>query len=222
MQNILGSAVLDCCEWWFWSSVKKSDFKSCCNGSIFSPPNCLWCTQNINIPFWRLFQDFLLSHRLNRWITLSAAVTHNYWIKESVFSKWSLFWQAAKSHLTRTVAGMMCVLHGSILNQSYVQKNRSRTKTGKDYMLEIQFAQALLLHMWLRSEYGQWLRGTPQFAFSSAAKQMCGCHCLRYAHSFTPPAGWPYYVSHHKSLTHNLSQSLRLNVKMRSTCCEKY
>lgn len=35
---------------------------------------------------------------------------------------------------------------------------------------------------------------------------------LRYAHSFTLPAGWPYYVSHHKSLTHNLWQSLRLNL----------
>lgn len=33
---------------------------------------------------------------------------------------------------------------------------------------------------------------------------------LRNRHSFSPPAGWPYYLWHHKSLTHNLSQSLRL------------
>lgn len=44
---------------------------------------------------------------------------------------------------------------------------------------------------------------------------------LRYAHSFTPPAGWPYYVSHHKSLTHNLSQSLRLDVEMNMAGWEK-
>lgn len=164
MKYILGSAVLDCCELWFLI-ISESDFKSCRGGSIFSPPNCERCTQNINIPFWRLFQDFLLSHRINRWISLSAAVTHNHRIKESVFSKWSLFWQATKSHLTRAVTGMICVRHGSTLNRSYAQRNHSRTKTVKDYVLEIQFAQALHLHMWLHSEYGQWLCGAPHFHF---------------------------------------------------------
>lgn len=41
-----------------------------------------------------------------------------------------------------------------------------------------------------------------------------------YAHSFTPPAGWPYYVSHHKALTHNLSQSLLLRLEMSSLWLE--
>lgn len=75
--------------------------------------------------------------------------------------------------------------------------------------------------MWLHSKHGWWPSDTTRLAVSPASKQMWGCHCLRYAHSFAPPAGWPYYVSHHKSLTHNLSQSLRLNVKMRSAGCGK-
>lgn len=102
------------------------------------------------------------------------------------------------------------------LNQSSVAKQWSGSLLKSDAPIYVYVHK---LHMWLHNNHGWWPSDTTRLAVSPASKQMWGCHCLRYAHSFAPPAGWPYYVSHHKSLTRNLSQSLRLNVKMRSAGC---
>lgn len=66
---------------------------------------------------------------------------------------------------------------------------------------------------------------TTGVCFSSPAKQMCVRMSPSeiHAHPLTALAGWPYYVSHHKSMTHavNWQNPLRQNEGMNSAACEK-
>lgn len=70
-----------------------------------------------------------------------------------------------------------------------------------------------------------WLRDTPlAFVFHLwLSRCVCMLPSEIYAHSFTAPAEWPYYVSHHKSMTHtvNWQNPLRQNEGTSSAACGK-
>lgn len=105
------------------------------------------------------------------------------------------------------------VHHGATWSQSSVWKPHSLKKDQMHQIMSCMFG------------YGQWLHDTLRaFVF-----HLWLSRCVRmspseiYAHSFTAPPGWPYYVSHHKSMTHtvNWQNPLRLNERSSSAACLK-